>query len=79
MEDELQGIAAAGQQIGAQLEELSSLIEQTEAISASSAERAQDVAYIAESQMNSVRKVADETNVLASRIRELEKAVNRFR
>ncbi len=79
MEDELQGIAAAGQQIGAQLEELSALIEQTEAISASSAERAQDVADIAESQMNSVRKVADETNALASRIRELEQAVNRFR
>jgi len=29
--------------------------------------------------MNSVRKVADETNALASRIRELEQAVNRFR
>ncbi|MFB9277911.1 methyl-accepting chemotaxis protein [Cohnella cellulosilytica] len=79
MEDELQGIAAAGQEIGAQLEELSALIEETEAISESSADRAGDVADIADSQMNTVRKVADETDGLAGRIRELERAVNRFR
>jgi len=79
MEDELQGISASGQEIGARLEELSALIEQTEAISESSADRSQDVAGIADSQMKSVRKVADEMEALANRIRDLEQAVNHFR
>lgn len=79
METELREIAAAGQEIGAQVEELSTLVSQTEAISDSSADRSQDVAAIAESQMNSVRRVADEMGTLSERIRELEHAVNRFK
>jgi len=79
MEGELQGIAAAGQEIGARLEELSALVSQTEAISESSAAMSTDVADIAESQRGSVQKVASEMGALAERIRELETAVNRFK
>jgi methyl-accepting chemotaxis protein len=79
MEGELREIASAGQEIGARIEELSTLVGQTEAISEASAERSQDVAGIAESQMNSVRRVADAMVSLSERIRELEQAVNRFR
>jgi methyl-accepting chemotaxis protein len=79
MEGELREIASAGQEIGAQVEELSTLVSQTEAISESSADRSQDVAGIAESQMNTVRRVADAMGSLSTRIRDLEQAVNRFR
>lgn len=79
IEGELRDIAAAGQEVGAQVEELSTLVGQSDAISESSAERSQDVAGIAESQMISVRKVADAMGSLSDRIRELEQAVNRFK
>ncbi|QMV40846.1 methyl-accepting chemotaxis protein [Cohnella cholangitidis] len=79
MEGELREIASAGQEVGAQVEELSILVSQTEAISESSAERSQDVAGIAESQMNTVRRVADAIGSLSARISELEQAVNRFK
>lgn len=79
MEGELREIAAASQEIGARVEELASLVTQTEAISESSAERAQDVAAIAEAQMNAVRRVADAMGTLSQRIQELEQASGRFR
>lgn len=79
IEDELREIASVGQEIGARIEELSILVGQTEAISESSAERSQDVAGIADSQMNSVRRVAEAMNSLSQRIHELEQAVNRFK
>ncbi|MCD9023995.1 methyl-accepting chemotaxis protein [Cohnella silvisoli] len=79
MEGELREIASAGQEIGARIEELSTLVGQTEAISEASADRSQDVAGIAESQMNSVRRVAEAMGSLSERIRELEQAVNRFK
>ena len=62
----------------ARVEELSSLVMETEAISDSSAERSQEVAGIAEAQMSAVRRVAEAMVTLSSRIRELEQAVNRF-
>ncbi|RUS45933.1 methyl-accepting chemotaxis protein [Cohnella sp. AR92] len=77
--DELKEMASAGQEIGARTEELAALVEQTEAISESSADRSQDVAEIADFQVNAVRRVADEMGVLSSRVHELEKAVNRFK
>jgi methyl-accepting chemotaxis protein len=79
IEGELRDIAAAGQEVGAQVEELSTLVDQSDAISESSAERSQDVAGIAESQMISVRKVAEAMGALSDRIRELEQAVDRFK
>jgi methyl-accepting chemotaxis protein len=79
MEGELREIASAGQEIGVRIEELSSLVIQTEAISESSAERSQDVAGIAESQMTSVRRVADAMSSLSKRIQALEQAVNQFK
>lgn len=79
LEDELREIASAGQEIGARVEELSTLVSQTEVISESSAERSQEVAGIAESQSNSVRRVADAMNLLSQRIHILEQAVNRFK
>ncbi|MFC5528530.1 methyl-accepting chemotaxis protein [Cohnella yongneupensis] len=78
MEGELREIAASGQEIGARVEELASLVTQTEAISESSAERSQDVAGIAEAQMNAVRRVAEAMGTLSNRIRDLEQAANRF-
>ncbi|MBO9596677.1 MAG: hypothetical protein J7559_02475 [Cohnella sp.] len=78
MEGELREIAAAGQEIGARVEELMSLVVQTEAISESSAERSQDVAGFAEAQMNAVRRVAEAMGTLSERIRELEQAANKF-
>ena len=78
MEGELREIAAASQEIGARVEELASLVTQTEAISDSSAERSQDVAGIAETQMNGVRRVAEAMGTLSARIKELEQAANRF-
>jgi len=77
--DELKEMASAGQEIGARTEELAALVEQTEAISESSADRSQDVAEIADSQFNAVRRVADEMGELSQRVHELEKAVNRFK
>ncbi|MFC5405560.1 methyl-accepting chemotaxis protein [Cohnella soli] len=79
MEAELREIAAAGQEIEAQVEELSALVAQTEAISESSAERSQEVADISDTQMGSVRMVADAMVRLSGRIRELEQAVNKFK
>ncbi len=79
MEGELREIAAAGQEIGARIEELMSIVVQTEAISESSAERSQDVAGFAEAQMNAVRRVAEAMGTLSERIRELEQAANKFR
>ncbi|WP_158602210.1 methyl-accepting chemotaxis protein [Cohnella endophytica] len=79
MEAELREISSASQEIGAQVEELSALVDQTEAISESSAQRSQDVADIAESQMGSVRMVADAMVSLSKRIRDLELEVNRFK
>ena len=79
MEGELRDIASASQEIGARIEELSVLVGQTEAISEASADRSQDVAGIAESQMNAVRRVADAMSELSGRIIELEQAVNRFK
>lgn len=78
MEGELREIAAAGQEIGARVEELMSIVVQTEAISESSAERSQDVAGFAEAQMNAVRRVAEAMGTLSGRIRELEQAANKF-
>lgn len=79
MEGELREIASASQEIGARVEELSSLVQQTEEISDETAERSRDAAGVAESQMNAVHRVAEAMNTLSGRIRELEKAVNRFR
>jgi len=79
IEGELREIASASQEIVTQVEELSTLVSETNAISESSAERSQDVAGIAESQMNSARKIADAMVSLSERIHELEKAVNRFK
>ncbi|MFC5469544.1 hypothetical protein ACFPPD_12495 [Cohnella suwonensis] len=79
MESELREIAAAGQEIEAQVEELSALVAQTEAISESIAERSQEVADISDTQMGSVRMVADAMVSLSGRIRELEQAVNKFK
>lgn len=78
MEGELREIAAAGQEIGARVEELMSIVIQTEAISESSAERSQDVAGFAEAQMNAVRRVAEAMGALSERIRDLEHAANKF-
>ncbi|WP_027087855.1 methyl-accepting chemotaxis protein [Cohnella panacarvi] len=78
MEGELREIAAAGQEIGARVEELMSIVVQTEAISESSAERSQDVAGFAEVQMSAVRRVAEAMGTLSERIRELERAANKF-
>lgn len=79
MEEELREIASANQHIGERVEEMAGLVSQTEAISEASAERSQVVADIAESQMNTVRRVADAMGALTARIRDLELAVNRFK
>jgi len=79
IEEELRQINASGQEVNARIEELSSLVIQTEGISVSSAERSQDVAGIAGSQMTAVRRVADAMGSLSQRIRALEQAVNRFK
>lgn len=79
MEGELREIAAAGQIINARIEELSALVGQTEAISETSADKSQEAAGFAESQMNAVQRVAEAMGVLSGRIRDLERAANRFK
>ncbi|WEK53376.1 MAG: methyl-accepting chemotaxis protein [Candidatus Cohnella colombiensis] len=78
MDVELRDIAAAGQEVGARIEELTAIVEQTEAISITSADQAQNVAAIVESQMSTVEKLAKSMEELSGGINQLEKESNRF-